>query len=462
MRVRKINLGNLPRKNGRIDWNNSIGKNVYFQYNDITGYVKILDYIREDKVGKIVFQYKNKIDKINTSNFKKVQFGNILNIKTNDFKIDIGTYFKDNKRDLIIIDRKYKPNSNGVNIKYYKYKCNKCGYTEGWILESDILTNGNGCGCCASKVVVPGINDIATTDPWMIKYLVDKEDAYKYSKYSDKKIEMKCPDCGRVKLIAISTLYTQGTIGCLCSDGKSYAEKFMFNVFEQLGEKIVTQYNKHHTKWCENYFYDFYSVKFNIIIETHGMQHYDENSNWKISLKEQQKIDKIKKELALSNGIINYIELDCRYSDKKYIKNSIFNSELINYFDFSHIDWNDADRFATKNLVKEVCKYYEMYKKDKILMKDIANTFKISTVTLMTYLKKGNNFNWCKYTPKSKSVKTPIKVVETDDVFNSISECSRQSQKLYNVNLLIGGISKVLNGRTSNYKGFHFEYIKEE
>lgn len=461
MSIRNINLRDLPRKNGRIDWNSSIGKDVYFQYNDITGYVKILNYIRENKVGKIIFQYKNKIDEINTSTFKKVGFGNILNIKTNDFKIEIGTIFKDNKRDLIITDREYRLNSNNINIKYYKYKCNKCGYSEGWILEGDIFTQGNGCGCCAGKVVVPGINDISTTAPWMIKYLADPEDAYKYSKYSDKKIEVKCPDCGRVRLMTISTLYSQGVIGCSCSDGKSYSEKFMFNIFEQLGEEVVTQYNKFYAKWCKNYLYDFYSVKFNIMIEMHGIQHYDENSNWKISLKEQQKIDKIKRELALSNGISNYIELDCRYSDKEHIKNSILNSELINYFDFSNIDWYETDRFATKNLTKEVCEYYEMHK-NEILMKDIANTFKISTVTLMNYLKKGNEFNWCNYIAKSKSVKTPIKVVETGDVFNSISECSRKSKKLYNVNLLVGGISKVLNGRVSNYKGFHFEYINKE
>lgn len=33
----------------------------------------------------------------------------------------------------------------------------------------------------------------------MIKYLVDKEDAYKYSIGTNKKIKMKCPYCGYEK-----------------------------------------------------------------------------------------------------------------------------------------------------------------------------------------------------------------------------------------------------------------------
>ena len=43
---------------------------------------------------------------------------------------------------------------------------------------------------------------------------------------------------------------------------------------------------------------------------------------------EQREIDRIKRELALKNGISEYIELDCRYSDKNYIKESIIKSNL--------------------------------------------------------------------------------------------------------------------------------------
>ena len=66
--------------------------------------------------------------------------GRILKKHTKNFKIEIGQTFKDNKRDLVITDREYRPrykkNSSKCNDRYYKYHCNKCG-NEDWILESN-------------------------------------------------------------------------------------------------------------------------------------------------------------------------------------------------------------------------------------------------------------------------------------------------------------------------------------
>lgn len=56
----------------------------------------------------------------------------------------------------------------------YDISCNICGWDNGWIAEK-ILKQGCGCPCCASKIVVPGINDIATTVPWMIQYFQDDD-----------------------------------------------------------------------------------------------------------------------------------------------------------------------------------------------------------------------------------------------------------------------------------------------
>lgn len=43
------------------------------------------------------------------------------------------------------------------------WKCKKCGYK--WTAKIDNRANGKGCPCCANRVIVPGINDLATTDP---------------------------------------------------------------------------------------------------------------------------------------------------------------------------------------------------------------------------------------------------------------------------------------------------------
>lgn len=47
--------------------------------------------------------------------------------------------------------------------KYVGWKCKKCGYK--WQAKIYNRSNGKGCPCCANRVVVPEINDLATTRP---------------------------------------------------------------------------------------------------------------------------------------------------------------------------------------------------------------------------------------------------------------------------------------------------------
>ena len=89
---------------------------------------------------------------------------------------------KDEKRDLTIIDRYC--DDNNCNRKY-KLKCNICNYDniiyDSYMVENKVGEGSVGsCPCCNSRIVVTGINDIATTDTWMIPYLKNNEDAFKY------------------------------------------------------------------------------------------------------------------------------------------------------------------------------------------------------------------------------------------------------------------------------------------
>ena len=53
----------------------------------------------------------------------------------------------------------------------------------------------------------------------------------------------------------------------------------------------------------------------------------------------------LKENLVLSNGIVNYIQLDCHKSSMKYIKQSILNNEKMGeLFDLTKIDWNKIDK----------------------------------------------------------------------------------------------------------------------
>ena len=194
---------------------------------------EFIEYNREIK--KICLKYKDYISYISTNNFCKGKIGGLINKYTVDFKVSIGSEFIDNKRELIITDREYRKEKHGksmVNGKYYKYYCNNCGY-DGWIEETHLLGN-RGCSCCAGKTVVNGINDIATTAPWMIKIGVSFEDALKHTKTSGKKVKVKCPDCGSYKNIKISDISRNKSIGCrICGDSTSYPEKFINGILSQ-------------------------------------------------------------------------------------------------------------------------------------------------------------------------------------------------------------------------------------
>lgn len=72
------------------------------------------------------------------------------------------------------------PNGKSGTRKDYKYVCLKEGY-EGNINESSVKAR-QGCPLCChnpQKIVV-GVNDMATTEPWMVDWLKDKNDSYNY------------------------------------------------------------------------------------------------------------------------------------------------------------------------------------------------------------------------------------------------------------------------------------------
>ena len=166
-----------------------------------------------------------------------------------DFKIEIGTNFKDCKRDITIIDRKYEKRRHGksiVNEKLYKYKCNKCGFDCGkhwsnknkcykdelWIEESNLINNKVGCSCCnkGNQIVVKGINDIATTNPELIDIFVNINDCYTHIKSSHDYCDFICKSCGNIKRTRIDYVYSSGFSCSKCGDGISYTNKIMYNL----------------------------------------------------------------------------------------------------------------------------------------------------------------------------------------------------------------------------------------
>ena len=412
---KKIFLDELPTKTYKgtksIDWDKCIGYKIKFIYDDIEDFIIIDKIIHiKNKENKILIKYKNEELLITPSHLKECKIGKLLKKVTGDFKIYIGETFIDNKRNIRIIDKEYR-NENRRNgrvekIKYYKYYCNKCN-GESWIRESELL-GGTGCSICcnAPKTVIKGINDIATTNPELVKYFVNIEDTYEYNIGSDTRLIFKCPNCCYKKIMRIADIKRRGFSCPRCGDGISYPEKFMFNLLQQLNIYFIKEYSKTNSKWCSNYKYDFYFKLNNeeYIIETHGMQHYEDSfkSCGGRTLEEEQENDKNKKELAIKNGIKpdNYIVIDCRYSEFEFIKNNIINSRLNDIFDLNNVDWIDIEKYSRKSLIKQVCDYWHIHNEinnENLTTGDLGKIFKLNYSTIRRYLKKGNNLEWCSY-----------------------------------------------------------------
>lgn len=490
----KVFLDGLPRKKN-INWVKSAEMKaiVHFIYDDIEGDIQIVDYGRNRKYCLTV-KYNNKEFDIDRCHFIECKLGRILGKITSDFKFEIGKTFKDENRDLTIIDRKIKKDKKGQNWKCYKYHCNKCNFDGGrhwsirnkefrdelWLEESSLL-NGKGCSCCeGNQTVVEGINDIGTTNSELIKYFKHPEEAKMYKKSSNRKVLCVCPDCRREKNIAVYSLYNQG-LGCSCGDGKSYSEKFMMSVLEQSGIGFEMEYSP---DWCKYELnsklkqgrYDFYIPSINLIIEMDGQFHNSDNDRNGQTKEESQFVDNEKDILALESRI-EVIRIDCNYKDIsrrfEHIKNSIINSKLNNLFDLSTIDWIKVGQDSEKNLVKEVCEIKR--NNSDLSTSEIGETIGLDRTTVRKYLKQGDELGWCKYNAKEEMrknyIKTkeitrerrskPIKIIK-DGIelgkYPSISELEKCSEKDFGVKLSNGNICMVCKGKRKHHKGFTFRY----
>lgn len=237
-------------------------------------------------------------------------------------------------------------------------RCKNCGL-ERWTTPQVLLReNGTGCPTCSTLEASKSLRK---------SHKVFVEDVYKinshieilstYTKQTDN-ILVKCKLCGHENYRSADKLLTRIYNCPVCSDKISFPNKFMMslllaNNIEFESEKIF--------EWSENKRYDFYIPSTSTIIEMNGAQHYRErkkpNSNWGKSCKEIQKNDMYKKELALKNGIKNYVEIDASESLPDYISNSIQNSFISYLLDDINIS-EILQKCLLQSKVMDVVNYY--------------------------------------------------------------------------------------------------------
>lgn len=390
----------------------------------------------------------------------------------------IGDVFKDEKRDIVVIDKKFsKKNSAGRNEYVYKYKCNICGFDCGehykkgeyreelWVSGATILKNR--CSCCANHSIVTDINSAWKLAPWLIKLGVDENFAKRYSVCGGgEKVKVICPHCKTKKYSKISNIYDRKTIGCTCGDGRSYLSKYIISVLKQINAQykteVVYDWNKYinpkNNKLTQAYI-DFiiYKDDRKIPLEADGGFHRKDNNMSGMTAEMHKYIDKQR-----DGNCLKYLgEETIRISDEGNIKENVLNSKLSLVFDLSKIDWLKCEEFALKNIVKEVC---DKYKEGDDVLK-ICKDFDISDTTVRNYIRKGNEIGWVEYLPITGSKK--ISVWEKDEligVFKSINDFSTRSVEIVGFYIENKNIARRLNKENKLYGRSYKDkyYFKEE
>lgn len=358
-------------------------------------------------------------------------------------------------------------NISSNSPKKYMCRCIKCGNTTEKFSGN---IRKRGCGICSNQLIIEGINDCLTTNPELLKYVSDnKEDFVILSAGSNKKIKAKCPDCGYIKTVPLISLTKTGFSCNKCGDGISFPNKFIYNFLTQCNvefsvEKIF--------KWSQNKRYDFYIPKYSLIIENHGKQHYSQYGFISLggrTLEEEKENDCFKRELAIKNGINNYVELNCYSSDSNYIEKSIKQSiifDLINV-DMDKINWNDCYKYATKNIVKEVCLTFSS---SNITAKDVGDIFGLTKNTIISYLKIGNNLGWCNYNSKDEMIKNGsrnghkksqrvICYEHSEIIFENALSCKKYLNEVLNIKADENLIRNTCRYKQEYHRKLHFLYF---
>lgn len=286
--------------------------------------------------------------------------------------------------------------------------------------------NGQGCPYCANYKVLKGFNDMWTRNPELAKKLLNPEDGYRYTEGSNFKVDWKCVDCNKVyKNKKIKVVKNEGLNCSTCSHKIKYPERFMIALLNQLGVEFD------HDKplvWSKNKRYDFYLPEYNLIIETHGGQHYDGGFEWigGNSLEEEQCNDKYKYEMAMSNGINKYIIINCRRSNFNFIKNNILNSELANLFDLSIVDWNSIDTKLKMNLIQNIADDWIKLSNSRL----VAKNNRISLKKVNEYLLKATELGYCGYNRNNDLYLRENMILKLDDNYNILDKYIENDDRL--------------------------------
>lgn len=293
-------------------------------------------------------------------------------------------FYRYNVGDIVngleILEKQKQVRTNGKTQRAYLCRCVVDGYTS--IHSEDNLLKYKGCPVCAGIVIAQGINDINTVAPWLGDLLENKEDGYKYGVNSHVKMRFRCPNCGTLtKPIAIYNVYIAKHISCKkCGDGISMPEKLMYGILEQL--QIDFEYQKQFD-WSVGKFYDFYIPNMDLIIETHGLQHYRSAGCAWDDLELIRDNDIFKQNIAISNNIKSYIAIDCSNTSPISLFEA-YKESLTQYFNFDKLD---VDSIILTSLRSFCIRTGDIWNDGNHNVRSISNMLRVNESTVRRYLR---------------------------------------------------------------------------
>ena len=426
-----VDLSTVNRKFGHYDWKGSIGKTFKFEFEGQTGDILIKGVrVHDDQKNVSIMLSYNGVEKEFPS--RRIRGGNIITLVNRLYHVQeykIGDIIKtDDGKEFVVIgislQQKKNPDTWSSRRMYYELMCKQCRAIFKFS-ATHLRNNPIQCKCCSSvhHECFTGINDITQTDPWMIDYFPGgPQEAGQYTSCSGTMINPICPYCGKIrqKKVSISNIKHDHGFQCDCSDSLPYPEKFVAALFNQFNLDYMMQ--AHPRDFCGNMIhkkYDFYFPQLSLIVETHGLQHYEECSGIMKSLAEQQENDRIKYEIAVKGGIQHYIVLDCRKSQMDWIKESILKSDLdkllgINYAD---VNWETCDKYAASNIVRSVCTDFN---ESHLFVNELSAKYHVHEATIRNYLKRGAAHGWCSFS--TAKVGRPVLVTGNNFYFYAYSD----------------------------------------
>ena len=141
------------------------------------------------------------------------------------------------------------------------------------------------------------------------KFVDNPEDLKNYHMGSGKYYDWTCPSCGKCFNKRILDV-TQWGMSCdLCSSGFSKNERLVSIILTKINENYITQKEFSDCIIKQPLPFDFYLPQYNMVIETHGKQHYEEVQFYKTN-EHTLKSDRIKRKYCKDNNI-QYCEIDC-------------------------------------------------------------------------------------------------------------------------------------------------------